>query len=42
MWQLPGKLSLYFAIVGSEIENQDQCHLAPLPEIYMMRLFLDS
>ena len=25
-----------------EIENQDQCHRAPLPEIYVMRLLLYS
>ena len=31
MWQLPGKLCLWFTIVSSEIENQDQCHWAFLP-----------
>ena len=30
------------AIVSSEIENQEQCHWAPLSEIYVIRLFLDS
>ena len=29
-------------MLSSEIENQDQRHWAPLPEIYVMRLFLDN
>ena len=42
MWQLPGRLCRYFAIVSSEIENLDHCHWAFLPEIYITRLFLDT